>query len=272
MVNLQLDLTGATHAITGSATLNRALPAPDASPPAPLALRADLNPFAAAHPAPAALGRKTAANYTLAFPHSADSPKGDGFGTLTVTPAGAVHFVGTLGDGTAVTQGTSLSGSGDWPFFALLYGNKGLLCGELVFNLASASQATITARGAGLGSDQTKGCRVLLSRGIRHGVEPKGASWSSPLRGAYTLSLTAGGLLICRRDWHHPHRQGEYHAVGHAGRARQLLLESRPGDWPRHRPVHANEPAHLAEDLRRPGARLRLDPGLRLRLFQGNSS
>src|SRR5205085_292667 len=59
--------------------------------------------------------------YTLEMPRptgSAHDAHGHGFGTLLVTPKGGLTFVGTLGDGQKVSQGGSLTRSGNWLLFA----------------------------------------------------------------------------------------------------------------------------------------------------------
>lgn len=129
LLNLQLDTGGANQKLSGAATVSGLT----------LDVQAWKAAFTARAPAPQALGQKRLAHYTMALRHSGDplAPQGDGYGMLTVTPQGAVRFVGTLGDGSAITQGTSLGQHGEWPFFMLLYGNSGVLTGLL--NIAAPS-------------------------------------------------------------------------------------------------------------------------------------
>ena len=84
------------------------------------------------HPAPFA-GR-----YTLLLPGAGNpadptQPQGDGFGSLTVSPAGKVTFSGVLADNTAFTQTATVSQNSQWPLFASLYGGKGHVLGWLDF-------------------------------------------------------------------------------------------------------------------------------------------
>jgi hypothetical protein len=63
-------------------------------------------------------------------------PQGDGYAFLTVARTGLVSMVGKLADGTTITYGNNLSRNGDWPVHALLYGNRGYVNGNVVFDRA----------------------------------------------------------------------------------------------------------------------------------------
>jgi len=63
----------------------------------------------------------------------ANVPGTVGYGTLAVDGSGNVNFKGKLADGTAVSQKSALNSLQQWPLFAPLYGNKGLLLGWLNF-------------------------------------------------------------------------------------------------------------------------------------------
>lgn len=93
--------------------------------------------FSYANPAPER-GKK----YLVRFPGSGNSlaaPGGDGFGTVTVDPTGALVFSGTLSDGSGVSQSTFVSGAGDWPFYVALYSGQGAILGRLTFTGAGAN-------------------------------------------------------------------------------------------------------------------------------------
>lgn len=80
--------------------------------------------FNAHNPAP------FAGNYTVVIPGisgSQTAPQGYGYGTLKVDIAGKAKFIGSLADGTAVTQSVPISQDGDWPLFGSLYHGQGLL-------------------------------------------------------------------------------------------------------------------------------------------------
>jgi len=100
------------------------------------ALVADRAVFdAATRPAP------YAGQYTLDIPPDASEVgglSGDGVGTLIVGADGLVRLTGTLGDDTKMTEATSVSKDGYWPFYVSLYGGKGSILGWMIFtNMAS---------------------------------------------------------------------------------------------------------------------------------------
>jgi len=75
-----------------------------------------------------------AGSYTLVFPgtNGVDSaPAGNGFGTVRVDTGGRVKLVGSLADGTPVSQSIPVARDGQWPFYASLYGGKGSTLGWL---------------------------------------------------------------------------------------------------------------------------------------------
>jgi|GEM_PF-1211642 len=93
-------------------------------------LVANRSRFGSGNPAP------QAGKYTLVIPgmtNNASSPAGYGYGAVTVTTNGVITFAGRLGDGTNVTQGTTLSKAGLWPLYVPLYGDKGSVFGWLSF-------------------------------------------------------------------------------------------------------------------------------------------
>ena len=77
-----------------------------------------------------------AGRYTLLIPGSPedpDDPSGDGYGTVFVTQSGDVRLVGRLADGKRFSQTAALTTYGQWPLYAPLYRQKGLLLGWLTF-------------------------------------------------------------------------------------------------------------------------------------------
>jgi hypothetical protein len=60
-------------------------------------------------------------------------PGGDGYATLTVAATGGLKLKGVLGDGTPISQSTTVSKGGQWPFFANLYSGSGMALGWLTF-------------------------------------------------------------------------------------------------------------------------------------------
>ena len=129
---LTLDLTNGSDQVTG--TVSEVTAGTNVWTAQLLADRAVFN--AKTNPAP------QAGKYTMIVPidtNSASGPLGDGFGTVTVSPAGAVSFSGTLADGTKVTQKTGLSKDGHWPLFAPLYKGKGSLLSWVTFTNETGS-------------------------------------------------------------------------------------------------------------------------------------
>ena len=93
-------------------------------------LSGDLAVFGRTNPAP------FAGSYTMVIPGYdgiSSLPGGDSFGTLKVSSAGQVNFVGTLADGTKVSQSASISTNGYWPFYIPLYSGNGSLMSWLAF-------------------------------------------------------------------------------------------------------------------------------------------
>lgn len=79
--------------------------------------------------------------YTLMIPGNAlaSSSLGDGFGTLTLSTAGAVRFAGALADGTKLSQSASVSQYGNWPLYIPLYSGQGLVMGWLSFTNSTST-------------------------------------------------------------------------------------------------------------------------------------
>jgi hypothetical protein len=79
-----------------------------------------------------------AGNYNLTFPGPNDGnpalPQNDGTGTVSVSTSGQVKFKGVLGDGTKVSESTTVSQDGNWPFYVPLYKQGGQIMGWLNFD------------------------------------------------------------------------------------------------------------------------------------------
>ncbi len=95
-------------------------------------LMADIAPYSSANRFP------DSARYTLAISPGGGaptySPGGFGYGFVTNTPLGIISFIGTLGDGTPISQTVPISQQGYWPLYIPLYGNRGLIEGWLNFS------------------------------------------------------------------------------------------------------------------------------------------
>jgi hypothetical protein len=89
--------------------------------------------------APLVPGIATPGLYTVRIPPPDDRslPQGYGYGSLKVSPAGAVTFSGKLGDGTPVTAGSVMVTGSTFPLYVPLYRNAGALVGNVVFETSS---------------------------------------------------------------------------------------------------------------------------------------
>jgi hypothetical protein len=59
-------------------------------------------------------------------------PGGDGYASLTLGANGAINLIGHLADNSSFSQNTAVAASGTnaaWPFYASLYGGKGIILG-----------------------------------------------------------------------------------------------------------------------------------------------
>ncbi|MFO1487709.1 MAG: hypothetical protein U1F65_04455 [Verrucomicrobiota bacterium] len=66
-------------------------------------------------------------------------PSGHSFGYVKVTANGLASFVGSLADGTKVTQSAFLSRDGLWPFYSPLYSGKGVMTSWQLFRNLSTT-------------------------------------------------------------------------------------------------------------------------------------
>lgn len=60
-------------------------------------------------------------------------PQGDGYATVSITPAGAITMAGKLANNVAITHSSNVVGFSSWPLFVSLNTNKGYLAGPVVF-------------------------------------------------------------------------------------------------------------------------------------------
>ena len=89
--------------------------------------------------------------FTLIFGNTnsgAQSPGGDGYGTVNVSAAGLVSLTGVLSDNTSVAPGAvGISKFGRWPLYIPLYGSFGSLEGWIDFTNMGASVVDLTNSG-----------------------------------------------------------------------------------------------------------------------------
>jgi hypothetical protein len=131
-VVLNLDTTNGMEQILGTVSAGTNWSA---------ALEADRATFSAAKNPFANAGK-----FTLIFGNTnsgAQSPGGDGYGTVSVSAAGMVSLSGTLSDNTSVAPGAvSVSKYGRWPLYIPLYGKFGSLVGWIDFANTETSSFT----------------------------------------------------------------------------------------------------------------------------------
>jgi hypothetical protein len=70
-------------------------------------------------------------------------PQGDGYATLTVVANGSGALAGTLADGTAISGTMPFSKFGTWPWYKLLYANKGACVGWLSISSSNTVNAVV---------------------------------------------------------------------------------------------------------------------------------
>jgi hypothetical protein len=122
--------------------------------------------------------------YTLIFGgagNGAQSPGGDGYGTVNVSAAGMVSLRGVLSDNTSVAPGAvSVSQYGWWPLYIPLYGRFGSLVGWIDFTNNGASIIDLT---------NTNVCSFACSNAMWFRTNTDGKLYP----GGFTNSLTIVG-------------------------------------------------------------------------------
>lgn len=86
-----------------------------------------------------------AGKYTLVIPGAetgSGKPGGDSYGTVVVSPTGAISVSGVLSDGTKFTQKANLLTTGQWAFYVPLYKGNGSILSWLTFNTGAISGTT----------------------------------------------------------------------------------------------------------------------------------
>lgn len=181
-VSLQLDVTGGSNVIEG--TISDGTFAAD--------IIADRSVFnSRTNPAP------QAGKYTLiirpddSHTGSPTSPQGQGFGTVNVTTSGRITFVGTLGDGTDITQGSTLATDGTWPLYLEMYKAKGYITSEIVFE--DLVDSDLNGKAYWLKPQQTTG--AVYRAGFEESVSFLGSRYNAP-RNARVLSFSAATILV----------------------------------------------------------------------------
>ena len=135
-----------------------------------------------------------AGRYTMSIPGEDDDddstfvPLGDGYGTLTVSVRGRLRMTGRLPDNTRMSQFTSISKNGVWPFYRSLYQGKGSILGWITFTNRPRSSlegnlSWIKTGGAG---------GRLFSNGFTNPVSVFGSRYVRPDPGTRIVNFTQG--------------------------------------------------------------------------------
>ena len=123
-------------------------------------------------------------------PQTTGRPGGDGFGTVKMDASGAVQWSGSLGDGTKVTQKTTLSSQGIWPLYVSLYGGKGCAVGWLQLNNGGLSGPVAWIKQSGVAG-------TYYPSGFTNTVDAAGVPYHAPAAGSRALNWANGtGQLI----------------------------------------------------------------------------
>lgn len=176
-VSLLLDLQGG-NVITGQVTGGNST----------LSLEANLNVFSKTNPAP------LAGVYTMVVQGLGSSTIGNGIGTATVDSLGNVQCNLTLPDGTKLSEKTTLSQSGAWPFYAAPYKNSGVVIGWIQF--AGAVSNGFTGQCAWT---KPSGSTPPYSGGLTNAISVSGSIYKQPpvayqAFGGSQVVFTGGGL------------------------------------------------------------------------------
>ncbi|MDB6027335.1 MAG: hypothetical protein JWM68_3558 [Verrucomicrobiales bacterium] len=130
--------------------------------------------------------------YSVVIPGKTNNgvPLGDGFAVATIDSSGNVRVSGALSDGTVLTQGTTVSKNGDWPFYAPLYTGKGFILSWVT--LANTND---------LGGDfswfrPTMTTSKLFPSGFTNLTSVDGGVFIKPAKGTRVLNFTNGLLSL----------------------------------------------------------------------------
>jgi len=115
-------------------------------------------------------------------------PYGVGYGIVTLNSLGSAKFVGKLGDGTMVTAGATISQGKIWPFYAGLYGGKGVISGAVTLDHSAGSSADL--------SGTLQWNRPVVAKPIGITKFPTGFSGQSQFLGAFWTAPLPGQLVF----------------------------------------------------------------------------
>ncbi len=133
--------------------------------------------------------------YTMHIPGNPDpaaSPGGDGFGTVTVDAGGKVSLKGTLGDGTKISQKTSLSKNGQWPFYDSIYNGSGAVLSWVTFTNSGIKEFS----GDMSWIKKANSLAKLYPAGFTNDTIVAGSFYTPPLPGNRVLNFSDAIVLL----------------------------------------------------------------------------
>jgi Leucine-rich repeat (LRR) protein len=132
-----------------------------------------------------------AGRYTLALEgsNSPALPAGNGYGTLTVNPAGRLSLVGSLADGTRFSQSAWVSAYGQWPLYIRLYSGKGSVLSWMSFTDGQTL-------GGDLAWSKPAGKTKRYPAGFAWITQAAGARYNAPGRGTNAFGMTGSSLTL----------------------------------------------------------------------------
>ena len=140
-----------------------------------------------------------AGHYTVVLknnPASSGAPQGQGIGTLKVDTSGQLRFSGILADGSRVSQGTTISKNGLWPFYASLYSHSGFIAGPQSFETLDSTDIDGVL-------DWFKPFRLKDSyfpSGIQTRLSVLGNTFNAPLKGHTVIKLGSRSATLLDSD------------------------------------------------------------------------
>jgi hypothetical protein len=128
---------------------------------------------------------KPSRTFVVRIPGSSDanSPGGDGFGTVTLDGAGNLSWSASFADGTKVTQKTTVSTRGMWPLYASLYSGQGCAVGWISVATNTVDGQLVWVKGPG----GTGSAQKYYSQGFTNRIQMAGMPYVKPATGAGAL-------------------------------------------------------------------------------------
>jgi hypothetical protein len=115
---------------------------------------------------------------------------------MVVDASGKITFLGSLADGTAISQSATLSKDGLWPLYVPLYAGKGSIFSWITFPSASVSDLSGNVSWIKPATPTAK----YYPSGFTLSVPAAGSRYSQPPTGTPVLSFADGQILLAGGD------------------------------------------------------------------------